>query len=71
MTDDRQPPPRAWNNLQHGLPSRLEAITRATSELASVRALRLTRPDALEGLMLAELDWTEELHRLLYECDDD
>lgn len=49
---------------------RLEAITRATDELAAVRALRLTRRDALEGLMLAEMDWLEELHRLIHEWDE-
>lgn len=49
---------------------RLEAITRVLGELAQVRELRLTRQDALEGLMLAEMDWLEELHRLLHAWED-
>lgn len=47
--------------------SRVEAIARCADELEAVRVLRPYRPDALEGLMLAELDWLEELHRLLHE----
>ena len=45
---------------------RLAAISRCCDELARVRALRPAYPDQLDGLMLAELDWLEELHSLLY-----
>ena len=46
--------------------SRLEEISRATDELALVRALRPVYPEQLDGLMLAEMDWLGELHRLIH-----
>jgi hypothetical protein len=45
---------------------RLSAISRCTDELERVRALRPEHPDQLDGLLLAELDWLEELSRLLH-----
>jgi len=50
-----------------GLLSRAEAISRCTDELERVRALRPEYPDQGPGLLLAELDWCEEIHRLLYD----
>lgn len=40
------------------------------TELESVRNLRSQYPDELKGLMLAEMDWLNELHLELYELED-
>ena len=49
------------------MPDRLDSISKCMEELSRVRDLRPMRPDAYEGLMVAELDWLEELHRLVHD----
>ena len=50
---------------------RLQEIARCTDELASLRdSYGLSRPGDRAGVTLGEMDWLEELHRLLYDLQD-
>ena len=49
--------------------SRCDAISHCMDELAGIRLARPERKEwpVLAAIMLGELDWLEELHRLLYQ----
>jgi hypothetical protein len=51
--------------------NRLEAISRCTDTLALIKAAFLARADDPMALLLGQLDWYEELHRLLYDVEAD
>ncbi len=54
---------------------RLEDITKVMSELDNLRQLRsaphLWHWRNKQGILWGELDWLAELHRLLYDCQED
>jgi hypothetical protein len=51
--------------------SRLAEITRCTDTLALIQAAFRARSDDPMALLLGQLDWYEELHRLLYDVEAD